>query len=204
MPADRRFFIWRGLDEWYAEAASVELTADGLVATGTQIGSDPLPYRVDYRLDASEGFVTRSLEVTANGLGWSRRLELRHDGRGTWTCEARAHGDASLPAQRSDSSPLSGALDCDLGRSPLTNVMPIRRAGLHRRPGADDFLMAWVSVPDLSVVPSAQRYEHVRRGDDGSAVVRYVDRGSFAGFTADLELDPDGFVVVYPTLAERV
>ena len=31
--------------------------------------------------------------------------------------------------------------------------------------------MAWVSVPDLGVHGSAQRYEHVRPG-----VVRYVDR----------------------------
>jgi hypothetical protein len=37
--------IWRGLDAWRAEAATVELAADGLVATGTQVGSDPVPHR---------------------------------------------------------------------------------------------------------------------------------------------------------------
>jgi hypothetical protein len=34
--------------------------------------------------------------------------------------------------------------------------------------------------------------------------VRYVDRGLFDGFTAELELDRDGLVVHYPGLAERV
>jgi hypothetical protein len=195
--------IWRGLDAWRVEAAAVELSADGLAVSGTQIGSDPVAYRLDYRLDATDGFLTRALTVTARGRGWRRELELRHDGHGAWTCTARAAGDIGLPAPGGDAAALAGALDCDLGFSPLTNLMPIRRLGLHRRTGAQDFVMAWVSVPDLSVVPSRQRYEHVRRTVDGS-IVRYVDRGLFDGFTAELELDRDGLVVRYPELAERV
>jgi hypothetical protein len=196
--------MWRGLGELRVEAVSVDLAADGLTAAGTQIGSDPLAYRLDYRLDASAGFLTRCLEVTATGRGWRRELELRHDGRGTWTCECSAHGSLDLPAPGCDVAAIAGALDCDLGRSPLTNVMPIRRSGLHLRPGAEDFVMAWVSAPDLTVVASGQRYEHVRAREDGSSVVRYVDRGLFEGFTADLELDMAGLVVLYPSLAERV
>lgn len=48
-----------------------------------------------------------------------------------------------------------GALDCDLGRSPLTNLMPARRHHLHEHPGAAQFLMAWVSVPDLGCIRPA-------------------------------------------------
>lgn len=74
-----------------------------------------------------------------------------------------------------------GAVDCDLGRSPLTNVMPVRRHRLHEAPGAVDFLMAWVSVPDLGVHRSRQRYEHLRPvAVDSPAVVRYV--GAHRGF----------------------
>jgi uncharacterized protein len=191
--------IWRGLEEWQVEACSMDLGGDGIVASGTQIGSDPVAYRLDYRLDAGDGFVTRALEVTAVGRGWRRTLDLRSDGRGTWTCVAEADGELDLPAPGGDAASLAGALDCDLGRSPLTNLMPIRRSGLDRRPGAADFLMAWVSVPDLSVVAYRQRYEHVR-----DAVVRYVDLGAFEGFTAELELDGAGVVERYPELAERV
>jgi len=43
----------------------------------------------------------------------------------------------------------------------------------------------------------------VRRTAHGS-VVRYVDRGLFDGFEAELELDADGLVVRYPELAMRV
>ncbi len=65
-----------------------------------------------------------------------------------------------LPDPGGDPAAVTGALDYDLGRSQLTNVMPLRRHSLHEQPGAADSLMAWISVPDLSVHPSRQRYEH--------------------------------------------
>jgi uncharacterized protein len=198
-----RFLIWRGLDHWRVEVASLELGADRLVASGTQIGSEPAAYRLDYRLHTRADFITSSLEITASGSGWRRQLDLRHDGHGRWTCVSQSGGLSDLPAPGCDANLLAGALDCDLGLSPLTNLMPIRRFGLHERPGSEDFLMAWVSVPDLAVTASPQRYEHVRRNEDGSSVVRYIDRGNFDGFTAELELDADGLVVAYPGLAER-
>jgi hypothetical protein len=198
-----RLVLWSGTDAWRAEAASVELTADGVQATGVLLGVDPLPYRVDYSLDAGDGFVTRRCEVRAVGTGWSRRVELTHDGAGAWTCAAEHEGDVDLPPPGVDAESLQGALDCDLGFSPLTNLMPIRRHGLHAHAGEADFVMAWVSVPDLEVFASAQRYEHVRT-DDAAAVVRFVDRGRFAGFTAELELDTDGLVLAYPDLARRI
>jgi uncharacterized protein len=62
---------------------------------------------------------------------------------------------------------------------------------------------AWVSVPDLRVHAYPQRYEAVRRTSSGS-IVRFIDRGLHAGFTADLVLDLDCLVVNYPQLARRV
>ena len=58
--------------------------------------------------------------------------------------------------------------------------------------------MAWVSVPDLHVHASPQRYEHLRTTAAG-AVVRF---GS-GDFTADLLVDAEGFVADYPGLAQR-
>jgi hypothetical protein len=63
--------------------------------------------------------------------------------------------------------------------------------------------MAWVSVPDLELLASPQRYEHVRTGGPG-AIVRFLDRGLFDGFTAELPLDRDGLVIDYPGLARRI
>jgi hypothetical protein len=180
-----RTLTWRGVEEWLAEHARVELTDHGVFANGVQLGVTPEDYRVDYRLEVPSDWVTRRLEVDATGAGWRRSVVLEHDGAGAWTRDGER--DATL----------DGAQDCDLAYSPLTNVMPIRRYDLHTGGGTRDFLMAWVSVPDLAVHASRQRYVHVRRG-----VVRYVSLDD--DFRAELELDDDGLVVRYPRLAERV
>jgi hypothetical protein len=193
--------LWSGLDSWRAEVAQVDLTQSEVRARGTQLGIDPVPYRLDYKLEAGDQFVTRWLEVEVTGAGWARRLDLRHDGAGNWVCQADEQGNADLPPAGGDLEAVTGAVDCDLGRSPMTNLMPVRRHALHERSASVDFLMAWVSVPDLSLHPSRQRYEHVQRGPHGS-VVRYV--GAHRSFVGDLELDQDGLVLVYPQLAKRV
>jgi uncharacterized protein len=204
-----RLLIWAGeqgwAGGWRAETAQAELDDRALRASGTQLGTDPLPYRLDYRLDASgEGYVTRSVRIAASGEGWARRLRLQRDPGGHWTREVGSEGELDLPAPGGDASDLGEALDCDLGFSPLTNTMPVLRHDLHRRAGRVDFVMAWISVPDLRVHASHQRYEHLDAAGDG-ATVRYasVEDGRET-FTADLELDRDGLVLHYPGLARRV
>jgi len=179
----------------------VELGSAGLRASGTQLGVEPLPYRLDYELEVDEEWVTRSLWVQAQGAAWRRELDLRHDEGGDWTAEADEKGSVDLPLAGGPVDAIERAIDCDLALSPLTNVMPVRRHELHLQPESMDFLMAWVSVPDLSLYASRQRYEHVDRGDDRLAV-RYV--GEHRDFVGELELDQDGFVLLYPDLARRV
>ena len=192
-----RFLLYEGVDAWRAEVAEVQLGPTSLTAAGTQLGRDPLPYRLDWELVTDLGFVTRLLTARAAGDGWSRRLELARDEAGRWSITAEADGPVELPEPGGEPAALEGALDCDLGRCPITNAMPVLRHALHERPGAVDFLMAWVSVPDLGVHPAPQRYEHLARGR-----VRYV--GSHRSFVGELELDGDGLVIVYPELARRI
>ncbi len=195
-----RFLVWSGVEEWLTETAAVELGEGGLSATGIQLGAEPAPFRVDYRLEAPEGFVTRELELTATAEGWRRHLLLLHDGSGAWRAEVDDEGD--VPGGTWDGSlpDLSEALDIDIQNSPLTNTMPILRHGFQES-GSGDFLMAFVRMPFLRVEASPQRYEHVRTADEGS-VVRYLSRDG--DFTAELELDRDGLLVFYPRLARRV
>ena len=178
--------MWAGTDAWRAETAQVRADGDRFTATGVQLGVTPEPYRLDYVLETSARWVTRTLDVSAAGEGWRRTLHLTRDPGGRWSSE----GD--LPV-------LAGAEDCDLGLSPLTNTMPIRRHRLHEEPGAVECTMAWVSVPDLGVHVSVQRYEHLRTTPTG-AVVRFAS----GEFTADLVVDTAGFVLDYPELARRV
>jgi uncharacterized protein len=191
-----RAVAWRGLVEWLAEHAVLELSPGSVQASGVQLGVEPLPYCLDYRVEAGGAWATRSLELQATGAGWRRQLSLRRDRAGTWSFEAGGNGEQdTLGEPGGDPQAVSDALDCDLGFSPLTNLMPVRRHALHEEPGSHDFVMALVSVPDLRFAPAEQRYEHVRSG-----VVRFLS----GDFVADLVLDRDGLVRIYPDLAERV
>jgi hypothetical protein len=187
------------------EFAEVSLSGTSLRAAGVAVGADPLPYRLDYELECADDFVTRSLTVQTRGATWSRHLVLLRDPRGVWTVEASADGEADLPPPGGDPATFAAALDCDLGECPVTNTMPVLRHGLLHGGAPLDFVMAWVSVPDLAVVPSAQRYTFVGRSttatstQSASAVIQF-ESGTFR---ADVVFDDDGLVVDYPGLGRR-
>jgi len=106
-----------------------------------------------------------------------------------------------MPAPGGDMTAFDEALDCDLALSPLTNSMLVLRHGLLEGGGPVDFLMAWVSVPDLAVHASLQQYRFVRsRG--GAAIVRY--RSLDSDFVADVSFDADGLVIDYPGIGRRI
>ena len=192
-----RLLVWRGPDEWRAETALVRLDGDRLSATGTQIGVEEVPYRLDYALETGPAFITRKLDVRATGEGWRRSVSLLRADEGGWRVESEDDGSPPLEPPGGDAGTFAVALDCDLGLCPLTNTMPVLRERLLEGGGPCDFVMAWVKVPDLSVHRSEQRYEPI-----DARTVRYV--GRHRSFVGELELDGDGFVVRYPELAERV
>jgi len=192
----------RGAEFAAADVSNVADVSGGLLcATGIAVGADPLPYRLDYELDCGDGYVTRWLSVRAQGAGWQRKLELARDPDGGWTVEASAEGEPGMPLPPPGGDPASfrEALDCDLGLSPLTNSMPVLRHGLLAGGESVDFVMAWVSVPDLAVLSSAQSYAFVRREAAGLSVIRF-ESGTF---TADVVFDTDGFVVEYPGIGRQ-
>jgi uncharacterized protein len=159
-----------------------------------------VPYRLDYHLTTRRGFVTSRLRVQTRGEGWRRRLDLQRSGAGVWSIVAHSNGDLALPPPGGDPGAFAPSLDCDLGLSPLTNTTPVLRHGLHTAGSPIDFTMAWVSVPDLAVRASRQRYAFVEsRGD--THVVRFEDD---EGFAADVTFDDDGLVLDYPGLARRL
>jgi hypothetical protein len=179
-----RSVAWVKEEPYGVEFADVTISPETMAASGVAVGVDPGPYRLDYTLETADEFVTSRLVVTAVGEGIRSELDLRRSGSGQWSA------NVELPDLRE-------ALDCDLGLSPLTNSMPVLRRGLLEGDGSFDFLMAWVSVPDLTVQASPQRYTAL-----GDGVVRYESRDG--DFVSELTFDDDGLVVDYPQLARRL
>ena len=195
----QRAVVWDGLDEARLELALVHLTPTELGASVTQVGTRPMPYRLTYHLATASGFGTQELVAVSEGAGWRRRLELRRGLDGAWSAAVESEGQPDLP-RIEDLSELSDAIDCDVGRSPLTNTLPVLRLGLLDG-GEAELVMAWVSVPDLRVLRSEQRYEFVS-AERGEVIIRYVVR--HRTYVGEVTFDPDGIVLHYPDLARRL
>ena len=201
MDARRRAVAWVKDDPFGVEFAEIALARQHLSADGVAIGAGPIPYRLDYILETAPGFVTSRLRVSSRGEGWRRTLDLRRSAAGVWSVIANEEGDLDLPSAGGDPLTLTGSLDCDLGLSPVTNLMPVLRHDLLSGGGPVELTTAWVSVPDLSVRLDRQRYAFLRAGSD-HRVIRYeATDGTFA---ADITLDTDGIVIDYPGIARRL
>lgn len=151
---------------------------------------------------------------------WQRHLNLwrRDDAVGSaWRCESGQSGDipghfGAMGFAEHDLPLFADAVDVDLSGCPLTNVMPIRRfgvdaAGVGERP----ITAAWVSLPDLSVIPSSQVYSSGPEGLSEAmsvldprvfSVVHY--RSATRDVSVDLSVDANGLVLTYPDLAARI
>jgi uncharacterized protein len=90
---------------------------------------------------------------------------------------------------------LDGCMDVDIGVTPATNTLPIRRLNLQVGESAE-VTAAWVRFPELTVEPLAQRYTRLDE--------RRYRYESASGFSAELEVDELGLVVRYGDIWERV
>lgn len=188
---------WIGIDDPHRhDHARVRLSTEGLTAHGSSTTDQ---YATSWSLEVGPGWITRALHVDVRAESWSRALDLVRDADGRWSASSHSEGDADLPEPGLlPGVDLDGAVDCDLGLCPLTNVMPIRRLGLLDAAVEDTALvMAWVDVPSLQVRRSGQVY-----GSTAPGHVRYTSLSR--NVSVDLDVDEDGVVLEYPGLARPV
>jgi hypothetical protein len=64
--------------------------------------------------------------------------------------------------------------------------------------------MVLISVPDLSIHASPQRYTFAERLANSHKLVRFESVGEDDDFVANVVFDPKGLVVDYPCIAARI
>ena len=193
-PGSPRRVVWTVEDGEGRDEAEIVVEADRFTARGRATNIDPEPYELRYAVRTVPPFVTESLTVELSRADGRRRLELRRSDEGIWTATLDGE-DVVLPD-------LSDALDCDLGRCPTTNSMPVLREHLLERDEPVELVMALVDVPELVVHRSRQRYVPLGVTSDGRRTIRFESMDS--DFRSVLTFDPAGVVVDYPQLARRV
>lgn len=172
-----RRVAWRRSDEVQTDEHCTLTQRDtGLSLVGTVLGAEGgSPVRIEYRvLTDGDGLTTAAHVRDLRGFE-QRTLTLERDAKGNWTVDG-----AKLRA-------LKGATDVDLGCSPSTNTLPIRR--LRIGVGASKTIKAaWVRFPELTVVKADQTYTRLDE---------FTYRYASGGFEAELTVDDEDLVAVY-------
>lgn len=108
-----------------------------------------------------------------------------------------ASGDGSWTDANSNLIPeLDGCIDLDIAWTPLTNTLPIRRLGLQNGAEAESRLV-YIALPELAIRPMKQTYSRI-----DANTVRY--QSETRGFTRDIVVDDEGYVVDYPDVFLRM
>lgn len=175
--------LWQRLDMPGLERCVLRDDAHGARLQGTVLVLlDGAPCEVRYAVKLDVTWCTRVVEVSCASTGEARVIRLEADSAGVWRLDGQERPD------------LAGCLDIDLGVTPSTNTLPIRRLGLE--PGqAAEVRAAWVRFPDLRTSVLDQRYERL-------SARRY--RYSSPGFSAELSTDNVGLVTDYAGLWQAV
>jgi hypothetical protein len=172
-----RRVAWRRSDEVQTDEHCTLTQRDtGLSLVGTVLGSEAgAPVRIEYRvLTDGDGLTTAAHVRDLRGFE-QRTLTLERDAKGNWTVDG-----AKVRM-------LKGATDVDLGCSPSTNTLPIRR--LRIGVGASKTIKAaWVRFPELTVVKAEQTYTRLDE---------FTYRYASGDFEAELTVDDEDLVAAY-------
>jgi uncharacterized protein len=168
-----------------AELCRVTDDERGTTFVGTVLAvEDGTPFEIGYEVRTGADGATEDVAVSSSSPA-GFRLRLHRDPSGRWYA---VDGDGRRARQ-----PMAGVDDCvdvDLGFTPATNTLPIRR--LHLGLNEEKEIAAlWLRFPDLTLLRQGQIYRRVGRE-------AYLYRSG--DFQAMLTVDGDGIVTNYDGL----
>ncbi|OGO54474.1 MAG: hypothetical protein A2V85_05290 [Chloroflexi bacterium RBG_16_72_14] len=172
-----RRVAWRRSDEVETdEHCTLTLRDSGLSLVGTVLGAEGgLPVRIEYRILTDAAGLTSAVSVRDLRGFEQRTLALTRTAKGSWTLDGVAV------------RALKGCTDVDLGCSPATNTLPIRR--LRLAVGASHTIQAaWVRFPELVVEKAAQTYTRLDE---------FTYRYASGTFEAEIHVDDEALVAAY-------
>jgi hypothetical protein len=176
---------WRRLDVPGREQARIDRTDTGWRLNGELEAKEAgVTVRLRYMIDCDVAWRTLAAVIEGEANGAPLRFVLTADGSGHWTRDG-------APAPE-----LAGALDIDLGFTPATNTLPIRRLALAVGESAP-VRSAWLRFPELRLEPLEQTYTR-----ESDRIYRYNALVDNEPFIAQLDTDAFGRVLHYEGLWE--
>jgi uncharacterized protein len=185
-----RTLLWQRIYSPGSEWCVVERESNGWRLHGivlTEVATAPV--LVQYTVGLATDWSTRLVEIAmrSGAEAKPRRLKLTVAPDQRWQIEREPVPEPAMPVD--DLLALHGLIDVDLGFSPVTNTLPIRRL----KPAIGETVAvtaAWVRFPELTVEPLPQRYIRL-------AERRYRYESAGGAFVAEIEVDDLGLVTTY-------
>jgi len=185
-----RTVLWQRIVSPGSEWCTLEREPEGWRFRGIVLAEvATVPVLVEYVVALASDWSTRTVEILMRSGDTIEPRELRltvaPDQR--WRVERKPSPDTSMP--KDDPMALHGLIDVDLGFSPVTNTLPIRRLD----PAIGEAVAvtaAWVRFPELTIEPLPQRYIRL-------AERRYRYESAGGAFVAEIEVDDLGLVTMY-------
>lgn len=171
--------LWRRLDLPGHEIVTIAPAADGWRLDGVAVLVESgRPCRIEYDIDCDLRWMTRRCAIRGH-VGEQRvSLDVVRSSTGVWSIGG------------TEATALEGCDDIDLGFSPSTNLLPIRRLALPV--GAHSVVRAaWIRFPELTAEVLVQTYTHL-------SADRYVYESAGGTFRRELQVDAFGCVIDYP------
>jgi hypothetical protein len=180
-----RAIIWKNLQVSGSDYCEVRRITEGWVLKGIAIAvlDEHRPMQARYEVQCDHQWRTSRVQVSRTIGNDTRTLSLESESAGKWRDSSQ-----EFPALRN-------CIDVDLGVTPATNTLPIRRLNL-RIGQSQSITAAWITFPDLVVRPLLQKYTRLAKD-------RYHYE-SATGFSAQITVDDFGLAILYPTAWERV
>ena len=178
---DGETILWRRIDLPGHEVATIVREADGWRIDGVAVlVASGQPCRLAYDIRCDARWVTQSCAI--RGLVGERpvHLAVERSASAVWSIDG-----TTQPA-------LVGCDDVDLGFSPSTNLLPIRRLALPLGARAD-VRATWIRFPELTAEVLEQTYTRV-------SADRYLYESAGGSFRRELQIDAFGCVIDYPGL----
>ena len=175
--------LWKRIDHEGLELCQVIQSKKGISLNGLVILNFlGKIFRVEYNISCGPDWHTQSARIQSTEGGRIRKMEVVVDAGKRWHVNGR-HVAA-----------VDGCIDIDLGFSPSTNLLPIRR--LHLVKGIPVSVVAsWVEFPGLKMKPLKQIYQ--RR----NTYTIHYESGN-GEFRRELEVNSRGIITKYPGLWE--
>jgi hypothetical protein len=192
-----RTVLWQGIQSPGSEWCTLEREPEGWRFRGIVLAEvATVPVLVQYAVALASDWSTRVVEIVMRSGDASepRELTLTVAPDQRWQITRVPSPNPAMP--QDDLQALLGLVDVDLGFSPVTNTLPIRR--LNPAIGeAVAVTAAWVRFPELTIEPLPQRYIRL-------AERRYRYESAGGAFVAEIEVDDLGLVTAYEGGWQRI